>query len=89
MNSIRYGWESIGRAYSTTSKWVYGMQWKTNDIIEMIVDFSKAQISYKLNDIDQGIAYNDIMKGEKIEYRLSVCTWFSGCSVQILDYKVQ
>ena len=72
-------------------EWIYGSECDEGDVVEMIIDFGKMEISYKLNGIDFGIAFN--MKRVKYSLRKVhsdstlqpfVVLQYSGDSVQLL-----
>ena len=48
----------------------YGMKYGEGDTISIKLDLNKKEISFRLNDVDQGIAY-DIWKADDVKYRLS------------------
>ena len=60
-----------------------------NDVVEVIVNLSKAEISFTVNDKNQGVAYSNITKRDDIKYRLAVYTYKTNESVTLLDYSVK
>eukprot|EP00823_Brevimastigomonas_motovehiculus_P004356 TRINITY_DN285_c0_g1_i8.p1 TRINITY_DN285_c0_g1~~TRINITY_DN285_c0_g1_i8.p1 ORF type:complete len:632 (-),score=205.96 TRINITY_DN285_c0_g1_i8:226-2121(-) len=42
--------------YYNSSDTAYGSQWKNGDVVTMIVDMNKHQLSFELNGVNQGIA---------------------------------
>ena len=60
----------------------YGVRVKTNDIIEMILDMDKLQLSYTINDIEYGKACNV----EKAKYKAVVDMFNLKHSLQLLPY---
>ena len=67
----------------------YGKQFKENDIINMILNLKKRTISYKINDIDQGVAYNNIVVGNDVNYKLAVTLGATNNSLQIIDFTIK
>ena len=47
----------------------YGIDCVDGDVIEMILDLTQLTLSFKINDIDYGVAYENIIKDK---YRLGV-----------------
>merc|ERR1712048_731827 len=60
---------TYGPGASQTKYYVTGRKCKSGDIIEMICDFNKLTLRYKINDKDCGIAFNNI---QKCAYRAAV-----------------
>lgn len=56
---------------------------KSGDILEMFLDLYKRELSYSVNDIPLGIAYQDI---EQTCYRAAVTLWDRGDCVELLSY---
>lgn len=57
------------------------------DKVTLILDLKRAQIRYIINDKDQGVAYQDILKGEDVNYRLNVCIRKKGVSISITNFE--
>ena len=57
---------------------------KQGDVIEMILNLNKLQLSYKVNGEDYGIAFNNI---SDTTYRAALCLHYSGDSVELLSYQ--
>ena len=53
------------------SRW-YGKIYKAGDKVTVCLDLKKKQLSFKLNEIDHGVAFDDIKVGPNIKYRLIV-----------------
>ena len=68
-------------------KWIkYGDNFKANDTISVILDLRKGQISYLKNGVDQGIAYENIQRDDKIQYQLLVSLQGMGDCVEITNF---
>ena len=83
-----YGWIANAK-YATDgddeTRRRYGTrQAYSGDVIEMILNLNKREISYSLNDVDLGIAFSDI---EVTQYKAVVSTNGAGQSVQFINYK--
>eukprot|EP01084_Bolivina_argentea_P092764 166874_1 len=57
-----------------------------NDTISMCLDLKKQEISFSINDNNQGVAYKDIEQGDDIKYRLFVSLRHVGDSVEIINF---
>eukprot|EP01084_Bolivina_argentea_P119458 211796_1 len=76
---IDYGYDGEdGYKYNNGTSNKYGMSWNDTDIIEMKVDFLKQEIRYKVNDVDQGVAFNNIKIGHNYYLVVSTGTWGEG-----------
>eukprot|EP01084_Bolivina_argentea_P048919 90045_1 len=89
---IDYGYDGKdGRKYNKGKSNKYGMSWNENDTIEMKVDFSTQEIKYKVNGVDQGVAFNNIKIGHNYYLVVSTGTWAStniGDSITINSFVV-
>ena len=56
---------------------------KSGDILEMCLDLHRRELSYSVNDMSLGIAYQDI---EQTSYRAAVSLWDRGDCVELLAY---
>ena len=65
---------------------IYGDAFGTNDIISICLDLQKAQIRFSINQNMQKIAFRNIVKSEKVKYRLFVSMWYVGESVEITNF---
>ncbi len=63
----------------------YGVFCKTNDIIEMIVDFNEKSLSYNVNDVEFGKAF-DI---EATEYRAAFNCHYNANSITLISYETK
>ena len=63
----------------------YGERCESGDVIEMILDFNAKMLSYKINDIFQGIAFRDIPSGQ-YKAALTLQT-HSGCKITLLSHQ--
>ena len=82
-----YGWSATHRCITAGDNRIgknYGSAIKSEDIIEMIVDLDKYQIRYIHNNEDLGVAFTEI---EKTTYRVCMCVYEKGNSVQLLQYE--
>ena len=77
-----------GHKYTAKGPWTtYCNKLKVNDKVTIHLDLTKSEIRFSINDNDQGIAYQNILKGEDIKYRLTVCIGEVGAEIEILDFK--
>ena len=65
----------------------YGVKWKENDIIEMIVDTQEETLSYMVNGEDQGIAMEELDFEEKT-YHMAVALFYGEDEIQLIDFSV-
>ena len=63
----------------------YGDGWKSGDLIEMMVDFTKLQLSLKINDIDCGKVFH--IDETKYKAAISVDSWTSYASYSLTSYQ--
>ena len=61
----------------------YGISCSIHDIIEMILDFNSSSLSYRVNGIDQGKAFEFI---EKTTYRAAITLSEYGDSIALISY---
>eukprot|EP01084_Bolivina_argentea_P092763 166872_1 len=57
-----------------------------NDKISICLDLKKGEISFSINDNNQGVAYKDIEQGNDIKYKLFVSLRSIGDSVEIVKF---
>ena len=86
--STGYGWTSHGRLSDSIYCWgvPYGKAedgWAKGDIIEMKVDFNRLELSYKVNQVDYGKAF-DIEKGE---YKAALTLYDQDGSYELVSYQ--
>ena len=68
-------------------EWVrYCPRLTTNDSISVKLDLIKAEVAYSVNGKDQGVAFNNINKGNDIDYRLCVCIQYKGTEIEIINF---
>ena len=60
----------------------YGIKCKLNDIVTMIVDLEKNQLSYKVNEQNLGIAFDEI---PDTEYRVALYLYEKSSKVQLIQ----
>ena len=61
----------------------------SNCRISIHLNLKLGQLSFSVSGIDQGIAFENIKKDEKIKYRLMVSMVHKQASVQIVDFHKQ
>eukprot|EP01084_Bolivina_argentea_P008730 16335_1 len=67
----------------------YGQMFLTNDTVTMILNLSTSTLSFEINDKPQGIAFDNIVKGKDIKYKIAVSAWNNSDSVSIIDFKIK
>eukprot|EP01084_Bolivina_argentea_P259110 437096_1 len=65
----------------------YGQQFGTGDIIAIDLDLEKGHIRFSVNNIDQGIAYDNVIKNDNIQYKLLVCLTFTEDSIELIQFQ--
>ena len=50
------------------------------------LDLIKKELKYFINNIDQGIAFNDIPNDKNINYRLAISMYAEGDAVEIINF---
>ena len=82
-------WSGSGQLYNNDKHgWDFGgIQFKEGDIISLILDLSKQEISAKVNDDKKRVVYRDIAKSDDIKYRLMVSLCEPDTCVEIIDFK--
>ena len=58
-------------------------------VIVMKINLKKRNISFEIDNVDQGIAFNDIEVGDKLNYRMAVILPTSWCdlNMSIITFK--
>lgn len=84
-------WNGSGHSYKylKEARWGcenYGRRYDADDMVSIILDLNQRQISFAINDEDQGVAYKDIQVGEDIHYRMFVSLYFVHDSVEIVSF---
>ena len=59
---------------------------KPGDIVKMIYNTANATLSYCVNGIDQGIAFENVWKERGVNYRLAIYLNGEGTSVELIDF---
>eukprot|EP01084_Bolivina_argentea_P203850 348100_1 len=80
---------SIGGAGEILSKGKYknyGKELHTNDLITMELDCDEGTLSYDINTVSQGVAY-DIDKTDNMQYKLAIFMFHNTESVTIVDFQ--
>ena len=62
----------------------YGEYCREGDVIEMILNLNKLQLSYRVTEKDYGIAFNNI---EDTTYRAALCLHYRGDIIELLSYQ--
>ena len=57
-----------------------------NGKISIHLDLKLGQLSFSVNDVNQGIAFENIKKNQDIQYRLVVSLFYVGASVEIINF---
>ena len=78
------GKRSINRKFE--SRW-HGKIYKAGDKVTVCLDLERKPLSFKLNEIDHGVAFDDIKVGPNIKYRLIVRLYEMDHSVKIERFR--
>ena len=82
--TINYAYWGEGIKYiEGVSQGIYGKEYRNNDIIEMIFNSKTHQLSYNVNDEDQGILYDHV---KQKKYRMAVSFRVPNESITLLKY---
>merc|ERR1712228_107627 len=65
----------------------YGCKCSRMDKIEMILDLNRKQLSFIVNNMKQGVAYNDIEQNKNVKYKLSICLKAKGAAIALTNYQ--
>ena len=64
----------------------YGVTYGSGDIVGIILDLSKREISFSVNDEVQGVAFEEVECGDDVQYRLAVAFVSSDVSIQLIEF---
>ena len=82
-----YGYNWDGSKISHQTKYeAYGPPMKQGQVITIILDLDQRQIEFMNGDQHLGVAFNDVMTGNDIEYRVAVSVVDKGDSVLLIGY---
>ncbi len=83
-----YMYANLGSIYDANkAHWtMYGQRFRENDTVSIILDLQKQQITYLVNEEDQGIAYKNIIKNDDIKYQLLVVLRNHNDCVEITNF---
>eukprot|EP01083_Nonionella_stella_P013587 38229_1 len=88
MKDINYGYSvENGQKVSKKKYSDYGCKCNKNDKIQMILNLQKKQLSFTVNNIDQGVMFTDIQQNRNTKYRLAVFTQGNGTSITLQKYE--
>ena len=71
-----------GHAFVSDDENKYGVKARSGDIIEMHCDMNKLELSFSVNGIDQGVAYENM---EKTKYKAAINLYCEGDMVSLLE----
>ena len=81
-----YGWIVNYQAATGDKRHKYGKRrCKTGDVVDMILDLEKLQLSYFVNEEDFGVAFDKI---EDTEYRAAISMNKSPDQIELISYKI-
>ena len=60
---------------------------RKNDRVSIKLDLIKAEIRYFVNGKDQGIAFQQLVKRDNIDYRLCICIYKENTVIEILHFQ--
>ena len=88
LKSCNYAYDVFNGQKVSKNKFAdYGCKCSRNDKIEMLLNLNKKQLSFRVNDIDQGVAYNDIEQNKNMKYSLSICLKAKGAAIALTNYQ--
>lgn len=80
-------WGDSGLILTSTKDKDYGSKFDTNNIIEMELNLIKKILIFYVNGVSQGIAINNLLINNSINYRLAITMFSPKCSVSIIKFK--
>lgn len=84
-----FGHDATARTSDAFSGPEYGECWKDGDIVSIVLDLDKAELSLMINDKDQGVAFTSIERSVDIKYRLFACLTEPEDCVEILNFSAR
>ena len=85
-NEQGYGYYLAGEKLDTTTGYSagtkYGKKCKVEDIVHMTLDLNEMTLSFKVNDVDYGVAFDNI---KQAKYRKAVWLFHKYDSVSIIE----
>ena len=85
-SSYNYCYYSQGCKESQHDRQTYGKRCEEGDIITMVLDCKLNQISFHKNNEDMGIAYDNIVCGKDINYKMSMYLWHKNTEIELLEF---
>ena len=64
-----------------------GVSCVDGDIITLILNLSKSELSFEKNGVSAGVAFDDIVRRTDVKYKIAVAMYNKNQSVTITDYK--
>merc|ERR1712228_51900 len=88
LKDFNYGYDVFNGQKVSKNKFAdYGCKCSRMDKIEMILDLNRKQLSFIVNDMMQGVAYNDIEQSKNVKYKLSICLKAKGAAIALTNYQ--
>merc|ERR1712228_389208 len=88
LKDFNYGYDVFSGQKVSKNKFAdYGCKCSRMDKIEIILDLNRKQLSFIVNDMMQGVAYNDIEQSKNVKYKLSICLKAKGAAIALTNYQ--
>ena len=87
-DDYRYCYANCGAKYTNGVKKAYGKEW-SDCTLSIHLNLKLRQLSFSVNNVNQGIAFENIKKSENIKYRLMVSLFYKESFVEIINFYKQ
>ena len=86
--SLMYAWGTDHYKYSSRGGTIYSkINWKNDDIIGMELDINKKSLTFYLNGVDQGIAFENVNLDYERKYHMAVGMLDAGTSIELISFE--
>ena len=85
-SNIFYAFKSSRRKKSNcTIHANYGKEYGMYDVVTLLLNLKNGTIEFEVNEVSQGIAFDNIQKGDDIKYKFVVSLWNNKDSLTVID----
>ena len=84
-----YGGSKYYRFLGGFQTGTYGVAFAGGDVIEIVLDLYNKQLSFNVNDKNQGVAFESIKYGDDKKYRLVVSFYDENLSVELINFHIE